>query len=719
MFNQYKKSSTYLLIVVGCIYNSFAQSQGVPDVATETINPTQLNRPKADLPSSVTVITREQISALGITNVVDALRLVPGMSVTQSAASRYSVGYHGTNGIVPRRMEVLVDGMSMHRVGFSTVYWNSFPLSISDIERIEVTRNPDDPKYGAHSFQATINFISRHPSDVLSNSAQLMGNTYGLRQQSVMARGSFGDTNVYARLENTEDPGFDTTIRQSKTGLETIKPIDGQHDKIFTVRSNTVISPDVTLDLSAGATRRDINIDSRDVNALTNAEEGFDTRHLIATLSFNESEHNSWKATLYTNGLDRERSWITCYPMFLFTDEMYALNSANPNYANAIIGGKKPTGGSAHDDALAASALSKLKQMGSSAFSKECGTINEDFVDGRRSINFENSHIFNESWNATSGVEYQDNFYESETFIGGRINTQRYSLYSTVQYQASDWLTVNVGATYEHPDLADNSFASPHAGLNFHLSPNHTLKIVSSTAVRTPDPMEKFLSWSYYMDGFSIPFDGKTSGRFYKRTINPDQSLLQEEQYRSDEVSLSGFFDNRALEYDVRIFREKLTNLISQDVIFTNFALNNNSNTTLNGSEFELHYAFTPRLKASFGASYIDNDSSQVNETTLFTPLSGFATLTYSNGKNSGSLAYYGAKSVAFSSFDRIEATYRRDFSAFSVESFVQMRIRYQPSDYVSTLGKINASGTGRDGNLATTSYENATSVLLMTGITF
>jgi len=70
------------------------------------LTPTRLRQSIADVPASVTVITAETIRAYGITSVPDALRLVPGMAITQTLGNDYRINYHGSNILVPRRMNV-------------------------------------------------------------------------------------------------------------------------------------------------------------------------------------------------------------------------------------------------------------------------------------------------------------------------------------------------------------------------------------------------------------------------------------------------------------------------------------------------------------------------------------------------------------------------------------------------------------------------------------
>src|ERR1700728_400354 len=104
------------------------------------ITPTRLKQATADIPAAVTLITSETIRRLGLTRLVDILRLVPGMQVVEAGSTDVRVSYHGMNISNPRRMNVLVDGVSMYQPALATVDWTSLPIPVSDIDRIEVTR---------------------------------------------------------------------------------------------------------------------------------------------------------------------------------------------------------------------------------------------------------------------------------------------------------------------------------------------------------------------------------------------------------------------------------------------------------------------------------------------------------------------------------------------------------------------------------------------------
>jgi iron complex outermembrane receptor protein len=122
----------------------------------------RLAQPQAEAPAAVTVIDRQMIEASGARNLSEVFRLVPGFQVEFENGHRHVVGYHGLADEFSRRLQVLIDGRSVYLPSFGGVSWSDLPVSLDDIERIEVIRGPNAVTYGANSFLAVISITTRH-----------------------------------------------------------------------------------------------------------------------------------------------------------------------------------------------------------------------------------------------------------------------------------------------------------------------------------------------------------------------------------------------------------------------------------------------------------------------------------------------------------------------------------------------------------------------------
>ena len=153
-----------------------SQPGDIPHVLT----PVRLQQPTAEVPASVTVIDRDFMDTIGTKEVYELLRYVPGMLVAPEPLNNsVNVAYHGGPAIIPKSMEVLIDGRAIYRSGISGVAWASLPVAVEDIQRIEIVRGPNSTAYGTNAYKAVINIITIHPSDTAGENkvSGYLGNT--------------------------------------------------------------------------------------------------------------------------------------------------------------------------------------------------------------------------------------------------------------------------------------------------------------------------------------------------------------------------------------------------------------------------------------------------------------------------------------------------------------------------------------------------------------
>ena len=119
-----------------------------------------------DVPSSVSVITAEQISKSGATDIVAVLRSSPGFFAQGShfgAADKLMDlrGYNNGAGNGQRTL-VLVDGRKTNNVASSATDWAAIP--VANIERIEIVRGPASAIYGDTALAGVVNIVTKKGS---------------------------------------------------------------------------------------------------------------------------------------------------------------------------------------------------------------------------------------------------------------------------------------------------------------------------------------------------------------------------------------------------------------------------------------------------------------------------------------------------------------------------------------------------------------------------
>jgi iron complex outermembrane receptor protein len=120
-------------------------------------------QPLTQAPSTITLITAEDIRRSGATSLPDLLRSVPGLDFLRTSASNVSIGARGLNRGDRTRLQVLVDGLSVYEDVLSLVFWHQIPIPLEEIERIEIARSPAAALYGDKAFAGVVHIITKSP----------------------------------------------------------------------------------------------------------------------------------------------------------------------------------------------------------------------------------------------------------------------------------------------------------------------------------------------------------------------------------------------------------------------------------------------------------------------------------------------------------------------------------------------------------------------------
>jgi iron complex outermembrane receptor protein len=158
------------LLVIGFLFTLTAKAQEPDDLAglqqlmkQEVFSvgkkPQRLDRAAA----AVYVISQEDIRRSGVTSIVEALRLAPGVSVTRLNGNVWTVGIRGFNTLTSDKLLVLLDGRTVYSPLFAGVFWDAVTTPLEDIERIEVVRGPAAATWGANAVNGVVNVITKRP----------------------------------------------------------------------------------------------------------------------------------------------------------------------------------------------------------------------------------------------------------------------------------------------------------------------------------------------------------------------------------------------------------------------------------------------------------------------------------------------------------------------------------------------------------------------------
>jgi iron complex outermembrane recepter protein len=567
------------------------------------LTPARLKQNRSEVPASVSVIDRDMIIASGLSKIPELFRLIPGTSVGARDGWNYVVSYHGTNYRDSRRMQVLIDGRSVYQSGLATVDWNDIPITIQDIERIEVVRGPSSASYGANAFLGVINIITRHPADLTKYEANAISGTENTENYRVSYADEFLNGTYRISLASLQDDGFDID-KNGNTRL------DSQTSKLINSRFDAHVN-DYAVSIGLGYKTGETTDDFADVD-VTAPNIKTDDYYISSKIEKELSEVHQLTFRYNYSAQKQVREWTVEVPPFFI--------GLNNNRSSSVL-----------------------------------ADANENVVVNRQDIDLQDTFIWNEGLTTIAGIHLKKSRVSSETYYDDTLTSGNYQMFFNIEKSITENFTINAGGSYEYEEDIGKNF-SPRIAALFHLTKNQSFRAIYSEAIRTPDLLETSANWSYKARNVRPAPDGQTEGQLITRaTGNPN---LKPEKIESREIGYYGNFSQYHLQFDVKIFFDQLDQLISNSISLERFDPVNSGN--LKQSGFETEIDFRPNHKWLIHTSYAyikskaysNSDASFTSSTEeSFTPKNSASVLTsYRTDNNIQiSLSQYYAKAIGTS----------------------------------------------------------------------
>ncbi|MFT5584524.1 MAG: iron complex outermembrane receptor protein [Cognaticolwellia sp.] len=210
--------------------------------ARKVVTASRFGQDPLEAPAAVTLIEREDIQASGATTIPELLATVPGMDVMQLTAGQADVSARGFNRRLSNKLLVLVDGRTVYLDSVGTTLWASLPVTMDEIERIEVIRGPGSAIYGADAFAGVVNIITQTPGEPgAKNVARFTVGTKGTTQGATVITGRSGDVGYRAsagyttlgrwgkEIDLDNDPYWTSTLANQDRSMEALTA-NGQLD---------------------------------------------------------------------------------------------------------------------------------------------------------------------------------------------------------------------------------------------------------------------------------------------------------------------------------------------------------------------------------------------------------------------------------------------------------------------------------------------------------
>ena len=122
---------------------------------------TRFEEPVARAPAAVTIIGAAEIERSGARDLIELLRYVVGVHVVSHTGDSHSVAIRGLDDLAGNSIVLLIDGHHFTNTFDGGTDWTAMPLTVDDIERIEVVRGPVSVVYGANASAGVINVVRK------------------------------------------------------------------------------------------------------------------------------------------------------------------------------------------------------------------------------------------------------------------------------------------------------------------------------------------------------------------------------------------------------------------------------------------------------------------------------------------------------------------------------------------------------------------------------
>ncbi len=493
-----------------------AHAESEPDYLQEfpvVLSASRLNQPLSEAPNAMTVIDRAMIRASGFRSLPDVFNLVPGMYVSYYKGSQPIVSYHGSFDQFARSMQVLIDGRSVYMPPSNMVDWAALPITLADIERIEVIRGPAAASYGANSVHGVINIITRDAGAQQGRSV-------------VMTRGSKGINDVQGQF--------------------------GAHGEKFDYR--------MTLAYTA-----DNGFDDRTATHLPSSANA----NLHNSNDSNQARLVNYRGTYYPNNRDSLDVQLGANRDVQGTGEPIALNAANPFHDLMLSNSFQMLTWLHQTDSQNEIKLTLSHTRNASRenmtmfFPPTIPTpepLTQSIAADRTLLAAQHTLALNASNRLVYGAEIaQEKIANYSTFptrvplvLSNQISLPSTRVFAHDEHSFSTALLGNLGAMWEDDGMGHQQL-SPRTSLNYHVTPEHTLRIGASLAYRSPA-----LTENYNAVAATYPFGD--------RFIASGTSLnLQSEKLLSREIGYLGQFNQHATTLDVRLFSDQFGQVIYYD----------------------------------------------------------------------------------------------------------------------------------------------------------
>lgn len=127
-----------------------------------------------EAPAAITLVPQAQIDREATHGQIPKLlEFTPGAEVSQGSLYDFNLNARGFNGVLNRRLPMLVDGRDTAVPFLGAQAWATHAFRIEELASAELVRGPGSALYGADAFNGVLNVVTRRASDSQGGAARL------------------------------------------------------------------------------------------------------------------------------------------------------------------------------------------------------------------------------------------------------------------------------------------------------------------------------------------------------------------------------------------------------------------------------------------------------------------------------------------------------------------------------------------------------------------
>ena len=572
----------------------------------------RLKQLQSDVPASVTVLHGQMLLDMGVRELSEALRLVPGMMVGYDATNKVSVvQYHGGPASLPRNLQVLLDGRSVYQASISAVDWQNIPVAMEDIDRIEVVRGPNSSSYGSNAFQAIVNILTKHSADIEGSVVSHKRGDNGVRESFARYRSQLANTDMRFSLLTKQDDGiaksdeeypYQSAFLDAQINHRFIDGSDLTFTAIYQEHDKPLVAFADAGDLVFEVKEKDV--ERAEIGARW--EKSISSNHKIKVNSFvSHADH-------------RSRSSVTGDDLVnILLDPILAdWYQNNPELLASLLDKSLDLTQLSQEELVQVQILdaryniSDSNNLNLAPFS---GEIDNSLTEARFDVEIQDTLILNNNLTLVSGVGFRRDISHSESFFNGYASNNISRAFSSMDWDSlGDW-KVHIGLMWEKESNLEAVF-NPRAAVIYRLGYNQSLRAVIAKSVRSPDMFETQTQWRYQVQ--NLQTQGDVYGDTFYQQVYADDNL-RHEKILSRELGYYYLSMNNAFELDVRLFHEELSDMLNQNLALDNWQNENGISMFFRGLEYQASYKPLAETHLRMTAAFIEAGSEEEEDTLL------------------------------------------------------------------------------------------------------